>query len=308
MLDVLSDFQDYLVHQKSVSKNTRQSYLQDLEHFIRCLPALQIEDATLATTATIEQYLAQLEETGRSNATIIRNVASIRCYYQFLVDCGRVTGNPAKEVKRKKVEKKLPCILTGPEIERLLAQPNIREPKGCRDRAMLELLYATGIRVTELIELNLEDLNFQTGMLYCNKGKIARSIPVYEEAVAAVLDYTAHYRSKMLNGNDGQALFVNLNGHRMTRQGFWKIIKGYAEQAQITKEITPHTLRHSFALHLLENGAQLKDIQAMMGHMDISSTQIYMQVLNDRHKEVYNSCHPKARKKAVNIDKEMEKL
>jgi len=204
-------------------------------------------------------------------------------------------SNPAKAIKLEKSVKKLPQILSGKEIELLLSQPDTKELKGCRDKAMLELLYATGIRSSELIDLNVQDINIHTGTLSCNNGKMERIIPVYSTAVTAISDYISRARSLIITPEGGQALFTNLNGRRLTRQGFWKIVKGYAEQAGIVKEITPHTLRHSFALHLLENGAELKDIQLMLGHADISSTQVYVHLLNDHFKEVYNNCHPRAK-------------
>ena len=193
------------------------------------------------------------------------------------------------------MERKLPRILTAKEVELFLEQPDRSDPKGCRDKAMLELLYATGIRASELINLNIQDLNLRSGVLYCRGSKGVRSIPVYPSAVVAVSDYIYRMRGLITGPESGNALFVNLNGGRLTRQGFWKIVKGYATEAGITKEITPHTLRHSFALHLLENGASVKDIQTMMGHADISSTQVYVQLLDSHVKQVYNDCHPKAK-------------
>ena len=295
MKDYCAGFQEYLVNQKSVSENTLESYLRDVEHFLAFLPEVGLESPVNATVDVISRYMAKLEGLKRSNATITRNVASIRCFYQYLILSGKTDHNPAKCVTLEKAQKKLPQILSGKEIELLLSQPNPEEPKGCRDKAMLELLYATGIRVTELVDLNIEDINLQTGMLYCKSGKNDRVIPVYSTAVTAIADYLARVRGLLVSPDGGQALFTNLNGRRLTRQGFWKIVKGYAEQAHIVKEITPHTLRHSFALHLLENGAELKDIQAMLGHADISSTQVYVHLLNDHFKEVYNNCHPRAR-------------
>ena len=243
----------------------------------------------------LESYVRQLTDSKKSNSTITRNIAAIRCSYQFLIISGLTTGNPAKMVKLEKVQKKMPQILSGKEIELLLSQPNVKEPKGCRDKAMLELLYATGIRVSELVDLNVEDINLHTGMLRCRSDKSERMIPVYQTAVSIISDYILRARSLIVIPDSGHALFTNLNGRRLTRQGFWKIVKGYAEQAGIVKEITPHTLRHSFALHLLENGADLKDIQLMLGHADISSTQVYVHMLNDHFKEVYNNCHPRAK-------------
>ena len=212
-----------------------------------------------------------------------------------MMEIGQISENPARGLSQTKVERKLPHILTSREVELFLEQPDPSDAKGCRDKAMLELLYATGIRASELINLNIQDLNLRSGVLYCRGSKGVRSIPVYPSAVVAVSDYIYRMRGLITGPESGNALFVNLNGGRLTRQGFWKIVKGYATEAGITKEITPHTLRHSFALHLLENGASVKDIQTMMGHADISSTQVYVQLLDSHVKQVYNDCHPKAK-------------
>jgi len=295
MKDFCEDFSDYLIHTKSVSANTLDSYVRDVKHFLDYLSAEDLQSPTEANQNTMENYVKNLSRLKKSNSTITRNVASIRCFYQYLIISGKAQTNPAKAVKLEKIQKKVPQILSGKEIELLLAQPNIKEPKGCRDKAMLELLYATGIRVSELVELNVEDINLHTGMLCCRTEKSERMIPVYQTAISMISDYILRARSLIIVPDGGHALFTNLNGRRLTRQGFWKIVKGYAEQAGIVKEITPHTLRHSFALHLLENGADLKDIQHMLGHADISSTQVYVHMLNDHFKEVYNNCHPRAK-------------
>jgi len=295
MRDYCEDFSDYLIHTKSVSANTLDSYVRDVEHFLAYLDQQGLDSPADADTELMKNYVKELTVLKKSNSTITRNIASIRCFYQYLILRNLADSNPARAVKLEKVEKKMPQILSGKEIELLLAQPNIKELKGCRDKAMLELLYATGIRVSELVDLNVEDINLHTGMLRCKMGKSERMIPVYQAAVSMVSDYILRARSLIIIPDGGHALFTNLNGRRLTRQGFWKIVKGYAEQAGIVKEITPHTLRHSFALHLLENGADLKDIQLMLGHADISSTQVYVHMLNDHFKEVYNNCHPRAK-------------
>ena len=245
----LTGFQDYLKNQKCVSSNTLQSYVRDIEHFSIYLEAENIDNPASVTADDLQRYIESLEKLGRSASTVTRNIASIRCFYQYLILINIASENPAKEIKREKTEKKPPSILTGEEIRLLLDQPNVMDPKGCRDKAMIELLYATGIRVSELIDLNLQDINLKTGMLHCRRPKSDRIIPIYAEAVASLSDYISRVRRIIIDpvGKDGQALFVNLNGHRLTRQGFWKIIKGYAAQARITKDITPHTLRHSFA-------------------------------------------------------------
>ena len=292
--DYYSMFSDYLTNQKANSVNTRESYLRDTLYFLEYLSDTGT-DPLQADEQTVQGYVDHLHELKRSPTTISRNLASVRCFYKFLIFRGLVENNPAKGIKLEKMVKKLPQVLSGEEIELLLAQPDITEPKGCRDKAMLELLYATGIRASELINLNIKDLNLRCGVLYCRGSKGVRSIPVYPSAVVAVSDYIYRMRGLITGPESGNALFVNLNGGRLTRQGFWKIVKGYATEAGITKEITPHTLRHSFALHLLENGASVKDIQTMMGHADISSTQVYVQLLDSHVKQVYNNCHPKAK-------------
>ena len=292
--DYYSMFSDYLTNQKANSVNTRESYLRDTLYFLEYLSDTGTAPLQ-ADEQTVQGYVDHLHELKRSPTTISRNLASVRCFYKFLIFRGLVENNPAKGIKLEKTVKKLPQVLSGEEIELLLAQPDITEPKGCRDKAMLELLYATGIRASELINLNIKDLNLRSGVLYCRGSKGVRSIPVYPSAVVAVSDYIYRMRGLITGPESGNALFVNLNGGRLTRQGFWKIVKGYATEAGITKEITPHTLRHSFALHLLENGASVKDIQTMMGHADISSTQVYVQLLDSHVKQVYNNCHPKAK-------------
>ena len=240
------------------------------------------------------EYTDALIRRGKSPATVTRSVASIKSFYTCLVSWGVVEQNPAKGVATARVERKLPQVLTGQEVELFLEQPDCLEPKGCRDRAMLELLYATGIRVSELIALDVDDVNLPSGMLKCfGKGK-ERLIPLYPAAVRALKEYLRTVRPQLVDTAEETALFVNMNGERMSRQGFWKIIKFYQEKAGIQKEITPHTLRHSFAAHLLENGADLRAIQEMLGHADISSTQIYSRLVSQRIKDVYQKAHPRA--------------
>lgn len=293
-MEILSQFNSYLTEQKGNSANTRESYLRDTTNYLDFL-AQQGLSFLDADEQAVRGYVDHLHDLKRSPTTISRNLASVRCFYKFLIFLGQMDANPAKGIKLEKTVKKLPQVLSGEEIELLLSQPDITEPKGCRDKAMLELLYATGIRASELINLDIKDVNLRSGVLYCRGTKGVRSIPMYPSAVVAVSDYIYRMRGLIAGPESGNALFVNLNGGRLTRQGFWKIVKGYATEAGITKEITPHTLRHSFALHLLENGASVKDIQTMMGHADISSTQVYVQLLDSHVKQVYNNCHPKAK-------------
>jgi len=294
MADYLSQFDQYLRNTKHSSENTRSSYLRDVDAYFDYLRSVSVDPAA-ASTSVIRRYLDHLRAMGRTETTVLRNLASIRCLYKFFIMQGYVAANPTRDIKVQHVDKKLPQILTGDEIRLLLEQPDLESAKGCRDKAMLELLYATGIRVSELINLDVKDVNLRSRTLQCSGARAERSIPIYPSAVVAVSDYLYRVRDLLLCGESGDALFINLNGYRLTRQGFWKIIKEYANAAGITKEITPHTLRHSFALHLLENGASIRDIQTMLGHADVSSTQIYTLLMDNHVKEVYNNCHPRAK-------------
>ncbi len=293
MSDYGKAFHEYLVS-KGVSENTMDSYQRDVEAYLHFLEGRGCTRPEKAGEEEVTEYIDSLQALGRSHATLTRNIASVRSFYQYLILSGLAHSNPAKQMKVKKEEKKLPQILTQQEVSLLLSQPDITDAKGCRDRAMLELLYATGIRVSELIELDITDIHMKEEMLFCRGARGGRTIPIYPAAVSAVSEYLHRVRREIATPHE-TALFLNLNGNRLTRQGFWKIVKNYAHKAGITKEITPHTFRHSFALHLLENGADLKDIQAMLGHADISSTQIYVQLLDNHMKEVYNNCHPRAK-------------
>lgn len=295
MVDYSNQFESYLINKREVSDNTLQSYMRDVRQFFSYCSSKAFKSTADITTEIIRKYLESLQTAGRSESTIIRSLATIRCYYQFLCAENGLTQNPANTIKALKKEQKMPQILNSDEIELLLNQPDVSEAKGCRDKAMLELLYATGIRVSELINLDLIDVNFQVGILHCKNSKNERIIPIYADAQNAIQNYISHVRSMLLLDYSEKALFVNMNGTRLTRQGFWKIVKHYTIQAKIKKDITPHTLRHSFAAHLLENGAQLKDIKEMMGHSDISSTQIYAQIIKNKYKDVYSNFHPKAR-------------
>ena len=291
--ELLKDYESYLITEKRASANTVSSYLRDVQQFAAALECEGVE-LTQALTQDVVEYTDALIRRGKSPATVTRSVASIKSFYTCLVSWGVVEQNPAKGVATARVERKLPQVLTGQEVELFLEQPDCLEPKGCRDRAMLELLYATGIRVSELIALDVDDVNLPSGMLKCfGKGK-ERLIPLYPAAVRALKEYLRTVRPQLVDTAEETALFVNMNGERMSRQGFWKIIKFYQEKAGIQKEITPHTLRHSFAAHLLENGADLRAIQEMLGHADISSTQIYSRLVSQRIKDVYQKAHPRA--------------
>ena len=293
MSELLDLYEDYLITEKKASANTVSSYLRDMHQFEAAMQEQELE-LTEVLTQEVEHYAAALTRKGRSAATVTRSIASIKSFYSCLVTLGIMDHNPAKGVVPAKVERKLPQILTGKEVELLLEQPECTDLKGYRDRAMLELLYATGIRVSELISLDLKDLNLSAGFIRCASRGKERIIPLYHTAVKALQDYVRDIRPQLIADGGEQALFVNMNGERMSRQGFWKIIKYYQEKAGIEKDITPHTLRHSFAAHLLENGADLRSIQEMLGHADISSTQIYSRLLNQRLKDVYHKAHPRA--------------
>ena len=291
-MDLIEQFKSYLTTEKKSSANTVSSYVRDLTQFDRYL---QNEGTALdqVDTSVIEGYDSWLTGKGKSAATVTRSLASLKCFYGWMVSNGRMESNPALQAKSVKVERKLPQVLTSQEVELLLSQPQCVDQKGYRDHAMLELLYATGIRVSELISLDVEHVNLAAGFIRCYSKNKERIIPLYPGAVRAISDYVRNVRPQLAVEGE-HALFVNMNGERRSRQGFWKIIKGYQEKAGIKTDITPHTLRHSFAAHLLANGADLRSIQEMLGHSDISSTQIYTQLVNQKLKDVYNKAHPKA--------------
>ena len=293
MTDFIAAYRDYLTEEKHASATTLSSYIRDLTQFHSWLLSVGVTDMRKVKKETINEYLLHMTHSGKSPATVTRSTASIKSFYAYMMQCGAVKSNPAKSVVAMKVERKYPEILTSKEVELFLEQPRCVDAKGYRDHAMLELLYATGIRVSELIALNREDVNLQAAFLRCGGEKRERIIPLYPRAVKALRDYIQTVRPR-LAGQEEPALFVNMNGQRMTRQGFWKIVKYYQGKAEITKDITPHTLRHSFAVHLLENGADLRSIQEMLGHADISSTQIYAQIVKQRLQDVYHKAHPLA--------------
>ncbi len=293
MSDLLAAYEAYLTTEKNASANTVSSYLRDVRQFIQGMEDRDIP-LTEVLSQDVEEYAHALTRKGKSPATVTRSVASIKSFYNCLIARGEMDSNPARGITPAKVERKLPQVLTGKEVELFLEQPECTDLKGFRDRAMLELLYATGIRVSELIDLDVDDLNLPGGVLKCySKGK-ERIIPLYPAAIRALNEYIHNIRPQLVDSLDETALFVNMSGERMSRQGFWKLIKYYQEKAGIKKDITPHTLRHSFAAHLLENGADLRSIQEMLGHADISSTQIYSRLLNQKIKDVYRKAHPRA--------------
>ncbi len=294
MLDLIQAYENYLTKVKQASGNTISSYMRDIRQFALWLRSAQDREVVDATQLNISQYMQYLESVGKSGATASRSLASLKNFYAYLISSGFVERTPVTDIHVDRGEKKLPQILNGREIELLLSQPVCVDSKGYRDKAMLEVMYATGIRVTELIDLDVEDVNLEQGIIKCSGAKKTRIIPLYPAALRALGVYMREIRDAMVVDPEERALFVNVSGVRMSRQGFWKILKHYQATAHIEKEITPHTLRHSFAVHLLENGADLGSLQELMGHSDISSTQLYTQMINQKLKSVYEKCHPKA--------------
>ena len=294
MLDLIAAYENYLTKVKQASSNTVSSYMRDIRQFAAWLRDEEETEIVDASQLNISGYLDHLDEEGRSGATKSRCLASLKNFYAYLVSFGFLDKTPVISIKIERGEKKLPQILSGREIELLLAQPVCVDAKGFRDKAMLEVMYATGLRVTELIDLDIDDVNLEQGIVKCAGAKKTRIIPLYPAALKSLTTYIQDVRNSMLADPDERALFVNVGGVRMSRQGFWKILKHYQSTAHIEKEITPHTLRHSFAVHLLENGADIGSVQELMGHSDISSTQLYANMINNKLKSVYEKCHPKA--------------
>ncbi|MBO5568232.1 MAG: site-specific tyrosine recombinase XerD [Clostridia bacterium] len=292
--DVLAQYRDYLTTERAASENTMSSYMRDLRQLQDYLHQEKGSTLSAVSEADLRAYIEHLRESGKSVSTIARNIASWKNFYQYLIQQNIIKENPARSLSAGKAEHKLPEILSNREVELLLQQPKATDAKGTRDKAMLELMYATGIRVSELIELNVSDVNLQTGSIRCYSKNRERFIPMYPYAVSILRDYLDHVRSSMISSEENEALFVNMSGERMSRQGFWKIIKYYQNKAKIKKDITPHMLRHSFAAHLLENGADLKSVQKMLGHSDISSTLFYTQLVPTSIRDVYQNSHPRA--------------
>jgi len=291
----VNEFINYLAVERGLAPNTLESYGRDLRQFQTYLQSSDMDFIKNSDRTTIQGYLNALKVKGRAVSTISRNLAAIKSFYQYLAREHYVDKDPAANLESPKPEKRLPKILSITEVEELLCQPNAFLPAGLRDKAMLELLYATGIRVTELISLNVLDINLDMGYIKCfGKGSKERIVPLGSIAAKCVQEYIQKARTKLVRTYEESALFVNHHGNRLTRQGFWKIIKKYAQEANIIQDITPHTLRHSFATHLLENGADLRSVQEMLGHADISTTQIYTQVTKNHLKEVYDKAHPRA--------------
>lgn len=290
----IQEFELYLKQNKSASNNTVVSYMRDVNKFNEFSYLNGIKNIVKCSDKDIAKYISHLQDEGKSAATTTRVIASLRAFYTYLMSIKVVSKNPTKNIKFEKKKTALPRILTSSEVDLFLSQPKCDSLKGYRDKAMLELLYATGIRVSELIELDVIDLNCELGFVRCGKGSGERVIPLYPAAVSAAKEYISKARPLLLASPAEKALFVNLNGGRMTRQGFWKVVKHYQEAANIQTEITPHVLRHSFAAHLLQNGADISVIKEMMGHSDISSTLVYAKLIQSNLKNSYIQFHPRA--------------
>ena len=286
-------FLEFLQNDKKASDNTLQSYRRDIVYYNKYLESNKM-NYTKVKEEDIKDYMEHLQEVGKKPSTISRNLASIRAFYQFLVRNKKIKVDPTIGIQSPKIEKKAPSVLTSQEIELLLDQPKDVDLKGTRDKAMLEFAYATGMRVTEIISLNVSDVNLEESYVVCHSREKQINIPLGSLSLKALKEYMEEARPVLIKNENEKALFVNINGQRLTRQGFWKIVKYYKEQAHITKDITPHVLRHSFATHLLQNGADLKAIQTMLGHSDISSTQVYMQFQDNGLKNIYKKAHPRA--------------
>lgn len=296
MNDCLKDFLHYLIVEKGLANNTIQSYRRDLTAYLGFLQKLKIQNLNDISRGHIMQFLSSLKEDGKSSRTIARHIASIRSFHHFLILDKITDQDPTVHIETPQTELKLPKVLNMEEVEALLNTPDLTTVLGIRDKAMLELMYATGMRVSELINLNTNDAHLSLGFVRCiGKGSKERIIPIGKMATTALTFYFENSRAKLAsNKKRSDALFLNHHGQRLSRQGFWKILKQLAIKAGIQKELTPHTLRHSFATHLLENGADLRSVQEMLGHADISTTQIYTHVTKTRLKDVYNKFHPRA--------------
>ncbi|MDW7740161.1 MAG: site-specific tyrosine recombinase XerD [Bacillota bacterium] len=291
----LGHYSNYLAVEKGLSQNTLESYRRDLKKFITFMHKHEKTKPVDISRSDLNMFIIELKKNGHATSSISRCIASIRSFFTFLLNEGMIESNPALELETPRIEKKLPRVLTTKEVDDLLSQPIAGKNNGLRDKAMLELLYASGIRVSELVSLNLTDFDPKVGYLRCRgKGMKERIVPIGSVAINSVNEYIKGARSKLLKNNGEISLFVNQHGKRMTRQGFWKILKKYARKSNINGEITPHTLRHSFATHLLENGADLRSVQEMLGHSDISTTQIYTQITRKKIREVYDKTHPRA--------------
>ena len=293
MEELLGEFISYLHNVKKASVNTELSYKRDLNKLIVYVSVKGIEDLSKVTETDLSSFVLDLENKNFTAATVSRSIASVKAFFHYLVKEGEISYSPAENLRAPKIEKKAPKFMTQEEVVRLLEAPAGDSPKDIRDKAMLELLYATGIRVSEIISLKISDVNLGMGYIDCHDANKDRVIPFGSEARTALAAYLSGARDAMVLNAEEESLFVNCSGVPMSRQGFWKLIKYYAKKAGIEIDITPHTLRHSFAIHLVENGADLHAVQEMLGHSDISTTQVYADLVQTRLKRVYDMAHPR---------------
>lgn len=295
MEQLLDQFLNYLAVERGLSLNTLESYSRDLNKYLDFLSLKGIQDLTITSDVTIISFIASLKKKNLSNRSIARNITSIKMFYKFLCEDRHIPANPTLRIETPKGETKLPHILSIQEVDLLLEKPDMKTPLGLRDAAFLQLLYATGLRVSELIFLTLNNVNMEAGYLIAyGKGSKERLVPIGEVALTFLKDYLEEGRSQLLGDSHSNYLFISRKSKPLTRQGFWKLLKKYALSAGIQKNISPHTLRHSFASHLLEGGADLRSVQMMLGHADISTTQIYTHVTTERLKKIHNQYHPRS--------------
>lgn len=295
MKEEIAKFVEYLHVEKQTSNNTEVSYERDLKKMCEYLEEKNIKTVNTVTDVSLNSYLLYLEKQGMKPATISRSIASMKAFFSYLMKIRQLDADPAENLKAPKIEKKIPSVLTTDEMIRLLEQPSGSSPKELRDKAMLELLYATGIRVSELISLKITDINLQMEYLSCMDVHKERMIPFGKKAKEALENYLKNGRPNLVENEESEWLFTNCTGQSMSRQGFWKLLKAYGGKAGIKSEITPHTFRHSFAAHMLENGADLKTVQEILGYADVSAIQIYAQLNHERKtREVYLSAHPRS--------------
>ena len=289
MEKIMTEYLNYLKNTKKSLNNTIQAYRRDLNFFFEYLNKNNMDYLKVGYD-DVQKYMEELNGEGRKAASVSRRLATLRSFYGFLLKKKLIKAIPTNKINMPKIEKKAPMVLTSDEVEILLSQPKSNDLKGIRDKAMLEFAYATGMKVSEIINLDLKDVNLVDSYVVCNEGYSKRVVPLGRISKEALVEYLDNSRPYLLKTEDEKPLFVNIMGNRLTRQGFWKIIKQYQEQAHIEKEITPHVLRHSFATHLLQNGADMRAVQTMLGHTDIASTQVYMKLIDDQYKEN----HPRA--------------
>ncbi len=294
MQELLDGFVVGMIGGQKKSRNTILSYKHDISGYLEFLKEQKISDLTITTNSTVLTYMLRLKNEGKATSTISRCLASLRAFYSYIIDSGINMKDPTQSLETPRVSHHSPGILSTDEVEKLLSQPQLTDAKGLRDRAMLELLYATGIKVSELISLSVEDINIPSGLMYCKTEAHKRVVPVGHHALIAVDNYLQTARPELAIHDEVRYLFLNCSGNQLSRQGFWKILKHYRQSAGIEKDITPYTLRHSFAMHLLEGGADLEAVRQMLGHTDISATQVYSKMIDRRIKNVYENAHPRA--------------